>query len=67
MMAQSRRKKTPEELSAAGRKAAQQRHSLDTYVSSIERRADELTPELAARVLAAVAPIVDRAPKLTTE
>lgn len=43
-------KKTPEELSAAGRKAAAARHSIDTYIDSIVRRAPELTPEQVAKL-----------------
>jgi hypothetical protein len=34
---------TPEQLTEAGKKAAAARHSLDTYINSIVRRAPELT------------------------
>lgn len=36
---------TQEQLTQAGKKAAAARHSLDTYINSIVRRAPELTPE----------------------
>lgn len=41
---------TPEQLSARARKAAAARHSLDSYIDSIVRRAPELTAEQIAKL-----------------
>jgi hypothetical protein len=64
----ARSRKSAAALTAAGKKAAAARHSVDTYLGSIERQAaaGELTPAHAAR-LRTIASIVDRAPELTPE
>lgn len=39
-----------EQLTERGKKAAAARHSLDSYINSIVRRAPELTPEQLAKL-----------------
>jgi hypothetical protein len=46
----------------AARQAANARHSLDTYISSIVRRAGELTPEQVNRLRALLPPAGDALP-----